>query len=300
MLLSMGEEEDHSEHMFGRRQGGPRSARKLQIHIQLYSHRTLTYPSDILNALDGLFSTFAKVSKLFWGIPINAAGYCLPGFSNKKPSLLTLHAALAYGLTWRNDGSMPAKRRAGFPSWSWSGWIIPIQWARAYYAVIVPRIPVHFALMKLDGTSTELTEELIDELSTNSADSKLLYTNPPVLRIEAEILKVGFTRKVLQEGHPQWVVVHTRARDQREIRWDLSSTSEVEEDDELAEALSTQTFDCIILTHKHGLVVGEINGTTERIGLLWLWSKRDAMHTDEPKKHLRDYSFGEKRSIVVG
>jgi hypothetical protein len=294
MLKGMGEEQDHPTHFLGVSQGESQSAVKLGSHIELYSRRTLTYPSDILNALDGLFSSIAQVSKQFWGIPINAAGYDLCLLKDEELSLLTLHDILAYGLTWRKDGSMPAKRRAGFPSWSWSGWINPIQWDRSYYLGIVPRIPVHFALMKLDGTSTELTEELIDELSTNSADSILVYTSPLVLCIEAEILKVGFTRKVLEEGYPQWVVVHTRARDQREMRWFLSSIYEVEEDDELAEALSTQTFDCVVLTQNYGLVVRKVNGTAEKIGTLYLRSLWDG------GDHLRDYTFGERRSIMVG
>jgi hypothetical protein len=291
MLLSMGEEEDHSEHIFGRGLGGPQSARKLQIHIERYSHRTLTYPLDILNALDGLFSTFAKISKQFWGIPVNAAGYDLFHSDGEELPLRT-HDILAYGLTWRNDGSMPAKRRAGFPSWSWSGWIIPIQWAQTYHANNGPRNPVHFALMKLDGTSTELTEDLIDELSTNSVDSKLVYTSPPVLRIEAEILKVRFVRHPQNGGPPLWVV-HSVAPDRRELRWNLWSTYGVEEDDELAEALSIQIFDCIVLTRDYGLIVGEINGMTERIGTLQL-------KTGYRDDRLCDYMTGERRSIVVG
>jgi hypothetical protein len=83
--------------------------------------------------------------------------------------------------------------------------------------------------------------------------------------------------------------VHTGA--DVEPRWIFYSIYEVEEDDELVEALSTQTFDCIVLTRNVGLVVGEINSTTERIGTLWL---------SEQKKHLRDYVYGEVRSIVVG
>jgi hypothetical protein len=289
MLLSMGEEEDHSEFVFGRRPGGPQSARKFQIHIQLYSRRTLTYPSDILNALDGLFSTFAKVSKHFWGIPTNTAAYYLSGSGNEELPLLTLHTVLAHGLTWDKKGSMPAKRRVGFPSWSWSGWIIPVQWFHAFYRDVVARNPVHLALQKLDGTSTELTEALIDELSTHSAESKLVYTSSPLLRIEAEILRVKFAPEFRPGRNPIWSVVHTGADD--EPRWIFYSTYEVEEDDELVEALSTQTFDCIVLTRNVGLVVGEINSTTERIGTIWL---------SEQEKHLRDYVYGEVRSIVVG
>jgi hypothetical protein len=212
MLFGMEKEEDHFKDIFGTWPGRPQSARKLCYHIEHYTHRTLTYPSDILNALDGLFSSIAQVSKQFWGIPINAAGYDLSRLSkNEELSLLTLHDILAYGLTWHEDGSIPAERRSGFPSWSWSGWMNPIMWDRTYYAGIVPQNPVHFALMKLDGTSTELTEDLIDELSTNSVDSKLVYTSPPILRIEAEILKVRFVGGIQDGILWEWFVVHSVA-----------------------------------------------------------------------------------------
>jgi hypothetical protein len=289
MTLGMSEEQDHNRDIFGRYRGTPQSAVILQRHIEQYTRRTLTYSTDILNALDGLLSNFAKVSKHFWGIPTNAAAYYLSGSDNEELPLLTLHTVLAHGLTWDRKGSMPAKRRVGFPSWSWSGWIIPVQWRHAFYHDVVARNPVHLALRKLDGTSTELTKALIDELSAHSAESKLVYTSSPLLRIEAEILRVKFAPEFRPGRNPIWSVVHTGADD--EPRWIFYSTYEVEEDDELVEALSTQTFDCIVLTRNVGLVVGEINSTTERIGTIWL---------SEQEKHLRDYVYGEVRSIVVG
>ncbi|KAF4630652.1 hypothetical protein G7Y89_g7491 [Cudoniella acicularis] len=77
--------------------------------VNQYSGRKLTYESDILNGVWGVLRTFCDTKYPiihYWGVPVYAkqSGYdCIAGF------------------TW--DLVRPAQRRAGFPSWSWSGWI---------------------------------------------------------------------------------------------------------------------------------------------------------------------------------
>jgi hypothetical protein len=78
MHIAMSEEEDHSSNIFGIDMKQPRSTMKLVDHVREYSKRKLSYPSDALNALRGLFSSFAKgdhPTKQFWGIPIHTTGY---------------------------------------------------------------------------------------------------------------------------------------------------------------------------------------------------------------------------------
>ncbi|KAE9375183.1 HET-domain-containing protein [Stipitochalara longipes BDJ] len=77
--------------------------------VSEYSGRQLTYESDILNGVWGVLRTFQN-SKYpihhYWGVPVYA-----------KQSGYDFIAGFAWDLV------KPARRRAGFPSWSWAGWI---------------------------------------------------------------------------------------------------------------------------------------------------------------------------------
>lgn len=77
--------------------------------VSEYSGRQLTYESDILNGVWGVLRTFQKSEypiHHYWGVPVYA----------KQSG----HEFIA-GFTW--DLVKPGRRRTGFPSWSWSGWI---------------------------------------------------------------------------------------------------------------------------------------------------------------------------------
>jgi hypothetical protein len=315
MHLAMGSEEDHANDIFGVRLSGRRSAMKLDEHIALYTCRNLSYPSDILNALHGLFSSFATAktpSKQLWGIPTNSAGYVgLLGFSNsddEECSLRTLHATFGHGLTWTGGGTLMAKRRAGFPSWSWSAWESPVGWPTLKDDLkVASQRHIHFALVKLDGDIAELTDALVDELSSGRYDKTSIYTHPLRLRIEAEILQVRFvdlensnsTGRYLIRSR-RWAVVQTVPPNQQKYYWLFSPTPDVEKDEELREALTTQVFDCVILNSERGLVTWDVNGTAERLGILSLrnlWGRNEQQDSD---KYLGDYLTGERRAIVIG
>lgn len=70
--------------------------------VEQFTHRDMTFQSDVLNAFAGLEQIFASCfgSPFAFGIP---------------ETLLDL------GLMWRPTCQL--KRRIGFPSWSWAGWI---------------------------------------------------------------------------------------------------------------------------------------------------------------------------------
>ena len=69
--------------------------------IEQYTHREMSYQSDILNAFAGLVQIFSRCfkSKTCFGLP-----ECL----------------LDIGLLW--EPTQQLTRRKGFPSWSWAGW----------------------------------------------------------------------------------------------------------------------------------------------------------------------------------
>jgi hypothetical protein len=91
------------------------SAEEIYSRISEYTARKLSYPGDILNAFNGIFSAFDRrmqgYESHFWGIPIL-----------RRDSVSELHQwteSFVVGLCWR--ANEPCNRRPGlWPSWSWT------------------------------------------------------------------------------------------------------------------------------------------------------------------------------------
>lgn len=82
-------------------------------HIQQYTSRRLTYPSDSLKAMLGIFNHLASSQNPgyhYWGIPI---------LIEKTASSAT--QGFVAGLCWTGSAKERVRRPA-FPSWSWCGW----------------------------------------------------------------------------------------------------------------------------------------------------------------------------------
>jgi len=81
----------------------------------------LTYQSDTLNGLLGIFRAFQELpvpAYHYWGVPIL--------FQTEAEAPESITARFLRGLTWRL--SKPSPRRIGFPSWSWAGWSGHVEW----------------------------------------------------------------------------------------------------------------------------------------------------------------------------
>ena len=86
----------------------------LKHFIAEFTSKKLIFSQDTLDAMKGIFARFGKLDppvENLMGIPL------MPGVA--KPYLPT-NCFLA-GLCWRLKS--PAVRRAGFPSWTWAGWV---------------------------------------------------------------------------------------------------------------------------------------------------------------------------------
>lgn len=83
-------------------------------HIQAYTRRHLTYRSDFLKGILGIFHHLQRSSQgpviCYWGIPILLS----------KPSSSAI-TGFVRGLCWKTQGKKGVRRPA-FPSWSWCGW----------------------------------------------------------------------------------------------------------------------------------------------------------------------------------
>ena len=122
--------------------------------IEEYSSKSLTKPSDILNAVLGILRAFedgAFKIRHCLGVPI------LPQPRRKsRTSSETDHTSVApswkpvmglfMGLCW--SSTFRSSRRIGFPSWSWAGWLSPVKWDTSGIEKlhIDPNINVEFEL----------------------------------------------------------------------------------------------------------------------------------------------------------
>ncbi|KAK8091995.1 hypothetical protein PG997_002356 [Apiospora hydei] len=107
--------------------------------IAVYSSRALTFDSDYLNAMQGIFHALSAQDKYptanLAGVPLVALPRMLNDAWGKKTGVgRKMHLlasgmtqALMIGLTWV---TRPGRRRSPnlFPSWSWTGWTGSVGW----------------------------------------------------------------------------------------------------------------------------------------------------------------------------
>ncbi|KAJ8114747.1 hypothetical protein OPT61_g3445 [Boeremia exigua] len=111
-------------------------------HLALYTVRELSFPNDALSGMLGIFGAFtrravaAKSDRTnrrimqIAGIPI-VPNDTLMTYNPIDPPVyhLSREGQFLTGLSWKL--AQPAKRRPGFPSWTWAGW----------YGAVLPRRP---------------------------------------------------------------------------------------------------------------------------------------------------------------
>ena len=87
-----------------------------------FNQRSLTYPEDRLNAMQGIFQSFSKSKWPLWHV----MGVPIWNFRGPKTDPDTWHPpytprhAFVVGLSWKHIKS--GQRNAHFPSWTWAGW----------------------------------------------------------------------------------------------------------------------------------------------------------------------------------
>lgn len=101
--------------------------------LALYTARELSYSSDILNGMLGLFSAFSRRAVATKSSRSDRRIMQIASIPIVPNNTLLIHnpvdpkvyqslreGQFITGMGWKL--AMPAQRRAGFPSWSWTGW----------------------------------------------------------------------------------------------------------------------------------------------------------------------------------
>ncbi|KAI3577780.1 hypothetical protein IWW34DRAFT_789497 [Fusarium oxysporum f. sp. albedinis] len=120
----------------------PRSWR-FMTNLEAYSKRELTYDSDVLRAMEGVFGFYAQLEpsvEQCWGLPLRWVGCELSSLDEHNIYRIArskhddVVGALLWAMLWEPAWSeihIPKTgfaKRNGFPTWSWSGWKVGVRW----------------------------------------------------------------------------------------------------------------------------------------------------------------------------
>jgi hypothetical protein len=337
----------------------------LATHITRYTKRELSHQEDVLNAMRGIFARYARFRvpvPQYWGIPAHPRAFHPDGlwmgpYSNATDTSETpidpLHVAFSYGLLWSLNGVPHARRRLGFPTWSWAGWIAPVKWPewtidskdmfdgtfirpsrRNPTMVGVGNTDVTIQVVDKSGKTNLLTDAIMQ--LANSSNFKDSADSFPVLRIEAEVISVRLSISrtaivAVLEGYCEWYlgpVIYATHESYGKLPmerylpcavWILTPTPEIAASKELSDAISNDTFDCIVLDERSALVVwgrGDVKArigaidlvaslrrellyrvaTSSQIASLESWQRCEGL----PNIDLRSVAPCERRAILVG
>jgi len=276
----------------------------LQI-LEYYSWKELSYQSDALNAVRGLFSSLANTKQpkrprglkagpflQFWGIPTSPTFYYPTSdaerdlfestLANLTPNQ-QLYAFLGRGMHWRaTDDETSPVRRNGFPSWSWAGWITPVMWSRPKYmsynrasAWASRDVPTGIWVHTTSGETAVFCTSVLEHLARTHANEASLYT----CRLGIETNVVDITMSYYRHSRLGFVVLARddtlandgiTALDLDLLVWRVDITPRAPEGSALHAALCSETFGCAVMFGHYGIVLRTQNGVSERVGIVHL------------------------------
>lgn len=108
--------------------GTGRTAYDIVSRIEEYSKKSLSYNSDAINAMLGIFKQFEKVNNSidqFWGLPIFTGRNLQSGLDRKSLRTYSPTELLGLSLSWVSEHQQPATRRPNqdnLPTWSCASW----------------------------------------------------------------------------------------------------------------------------------------------------------------------------------
>jgi hypothetical protein len=142
-----------------------------------FSKRKLSYDSDVLNAMLGIFNSLkgskGKLIRNLYGMPVKEGS-----------------KGLVLALCWYH--SEPARRRDGFPSWSWAGWDGGVEMAYGYADVHVPE----HCKIKVQDQSGDMSS-LVSVV--NPAFLPSSGHHPELLFVTAKTIRITLTEKTFRD-----------------------------------------------------------------------------------------------------
>jgi hypothetical protein len=298
-------------------------------HVTSYKKRNLSHQSDVLNAMRGLFKSLSTEESpwhQYWGIPLTTAtraesqsnstswSHIRPHGVQVKTSLKQLHAAFCQDLCWIVSPEPYAPiRRNKFPSWSWSGWIAPVIWADTSPLTLDSILPLEVHVIRTDGTSEPLTEEVAITAFEDQGNQTPIYTYR--LRICTQVFVLNFIYLEDEGLDPFRIYIRSMGtfknaayaarvlvRASRTLQsnehhfayWPLDLTPRGGIEEYLHDALCNELFQGVVLCKDYVLVTRTRNGVAERIGLV---SVQGFWHSDV---RLGDWVPSVQRDIILG
>lgn len=169
------------------------SASGLLFHIQEYSKRELSRPSDSLNAILGVLNFYTKITANLTE-PVLQLPWGLIAEKHEKKDSFDLR------FFWHHGRQLPT-RRADFPSWSWTGWGGPLKFSRSRI-LLQPKSTVEedrfsylewqLSMRDTDGKSLEMYDIALQEFETRKSKVQLHQPGPKQLLVSCLVIRVSF------------------------------------------------------------------------------------------------------------
>ncbi|KAF5620275.1 hypothetical protein F52700_11597 [Fusarium sp. NRRL 52700] len=124
------------------RQDLPRG-RRFMRDLEAYSKRELSYDSDVLRAMEGVFGFYAQLQpsvEQYWGLTLRWIGCKISIQGSEDYDLARskhddIVGALLWAMLWEpswskiQDIQTGLVKRSGFPTWSWAAWKVEVRWS---------------------------------------------------------------------------------------------------------------------------------------------------------------------------
>lgn len=264
--------------------------------VNNYASRKLSYESDALNAISGVLKIFEKMEPpIFhlYGVPIfHFQDYR----SNRVLAEAEYGQSIAICLSWVLN--TPAKRRVGFPSWSWLGWQ---GWTKMTFQTVDSAALGQPSLWSgVFTTHINVATELPDGALVHCGKRDML--NPvlfsqflPHLHINGWETNLEF-RNIDAAG---WKLTEPKISESSHMRIEFTSLAEVSSDREV------QSCQGVLLITSHGrgvvwsttdtritlLLVKRINDDYTRVGLCTFWVQGALHHIDDSTISVGEMEF---------
>ncbi|KAF1833535.1 seven-hairpin glycosidase [Decorospora gaudefroyi] len=170
---------------------------ELDDHIAEFSGRCLTYQGDALDAFRGLLTR--SLFFTYYGVPIAPAANT---HHSEHPEVFDF--AMARGLNWKptilntTQGARSTfARRREFPSWSWAGWVGPVDYPSSFF--VVPEPEVCDIKFWVEDENKKLSS--LFHIASSLQKTRMIPEQSHVLVVDAHLFRVRFKEDVTEDGY---------------------------------------------------------------------------------------------------